>query len=126
MESCKICGAAITGRFHGVATEMACVKCGQQATEAESKSNIPLLLRGVLFALAAAFATGLLRWGFEALVMGPRDCDFIETIMAFVRTFVYLATAFAIVGAAKAGSRGKGGILLQRATLHAQSSQGHQ
>jgi hypothetical protein len=113
MDTCKICGITLTGQYYRVATEMACPPCADQTFRETTENNGQLVLRGILFAFLAACAGALLRWGFEALFIGQGNYDFLTTIAMFLRFFIFLTIAFMIATAAKAGSRGRGGIVLQ-------------
>lgn len=113
MDACKVCGTTLTGQYYRVATEMACPPCANQTLRDTTENNGQLVLKGIVFAFLAACAGALLRWGFEALFIGQGNYDFMATIAMFLRWFILLTIAFMIATAAKAGSRGRGGVVLQ-------------
>lgn len=113
METCKFCGAPLAGQYYRVVSEMGCVPCGKRIGDEATRDEGKLISRGILYAAGAAIVGSVLRCGFEMMFSGGAGGTGIISISAFLRWFVFLGITTMIVMAAKAGSKGRGGIALQ-------------
>ena len=111
MDTCKLCKSTITERYFRVRSEITCAACAKVVAEEASRDPTPFLVKGILFAFLGACGGAVLRAGFESVIGLAGSSG--GMIGMLIRWFLFLAVARVISTAAKAGSRGRGGALLQ-------------
>lgn len=110
MDTCKLCGSTISNTYFRVHNQMSCAACARIVDEEASRDPTPFLLKGIVFAFVGACGGFLIRAAFEGVVGLAGEAGAFGILF---RWFVLAGIASVVVKSAKAGSKGRGGALLQ-------------
>jgi len=90
---------------------MSCAACARQVAEEVNQDPTSFLVKGIFTAFIAACIGSAIRAGFEGVIGLAGSAG--GLIGMFLRWFVLIFIARGVVTGAKAGSEGRGGVLLQ-------------